>query len=264
MIFAIIGSRVKIRQCDWKGRKLKVKTRMRFFPLLAGLTVLCTAPSSGEDQAWFRFIGFSNDGLCVAWEMGGIQDGSGFQWIEMEITDTQSSARLDGFSRVWDQYVDEFPKAEETASAEKAILELCGSYGIHDGSCEVPLVFHPLTDLTAEQNHVVFCMESYSPRANSGEIQLTLETESAETDEYYPDWFPDPVNPLLTVDRDEQSRVFFNGGDHRQSGPMYFDYGIAAVYRNPVVENSLLVVLHAVSPGFEGPDGRFRVVSGSI
>ncbi len=243
-----------------RRRELQVRSDMRYFLVIVGLLALST-PSSAEDQAWFRLIGFSEDGSCAAWEMGGIQDGSGFQWVEMEIIDTETSLRLDGLEKVWNQYVDELPGEEEIASAENNILELCREYGIRQGNFEAPLVYHPVTDLSADGDSVAFCMEVYSPRGNSGEILLVLETEPAEIGENYPDWFPDPVMPLLMVVRDEHSSLFFMD---RESHSLFYNFSIAAVYRNPVVENSLLMVLHAVSPGFEGPDGRFRVVSSSF
>lgn len=230
------------------------------FSLLVMLMLLSSV-SSAEDQAWFRLIGFSEDGSCAAWEMGGVQDGSGFQWVEMEIIDTETSLRLDGLNKVWDQYVDEFPGEKEIASAEKDIQIMCGEWGIRGDSNQPPLVYHPPTDLGVNADSVVFCLEVYSPRGNSGEIGLLLSTTSAEPVKGYPDWFPSPVEPLLTVVRDGHSSLFFQS---EEPGSMFFDYGITAVYRNPQVQNSLLVVLKAVSPGFEGPDGRFRVVSSSI
>jgi len=225
------------------------------------MLMLLSSVSSAEDQAWFRLIGFSEDGSCAAWEMGGVQDGSGFQWVEMEIIDSGTSLRLDGLNKVWDQFADELPGKEETASAEKDIQTMCREWGIRDGSFQPPLVYHPPTDLGVIEDSVVFCMEAYSPRGNSGKIVLVLGTVPAEPVEGYPDWFPDPVTPLLTVVIKEHSSLFFQS---EEPGSMFFDYGIAAVYRNPQLQNSLLVVLKAVSPGFEGPDGRFRVVSGSI
>jgi hypothetical protein len=236
-----------------------VKKDMRIIPVAA--LILLSSASSAEDQAWFRLIGFSEDGSCAAWEMGGVQDGSGFQWVEMEVIDTGTSLCLDGLERVWDQYVDELPGEAEVASAEKDILRMCRDYGIRAGSNLPPLVYHPPTDLSADADSVVFCLQAYSPRGNTGEILLILETQSAEPVEDYPDWFPDPMLPVLSVVRDEQSSLFFAD---EESSSMFFDYSISAVYRNPELENSLLVVLQTVSPGFEGPDGRFRVVSGSI
>jgi hypothetical protein len=236
-----------------------VKRDLRIIPVFA--LMLLSSASSAEDQAWFRLIGFSEDGSYAAWEMGGVQDGSGFQWVEMEVIDTETSIRLDGLEKVWNQYVDELPGEAEVASAEKDIQRICSEWGIRRDTCQPPLVYHPVTDLSADGDSVAFCMEVYSPRGNSGEILLVLDTQPAEPVEDYPDWFPDPMLPLLTVVRDERSSLFFMD---REFHSMFYNFSIAAVYRNPGVENSLLVVLHAVSPGFEGPDGRFRVVSGSI
>ncbi|MCD6589299.1 MAG: hypothetical protein J7K88_12195, partial [Candidatus Fermentibacteraceae bacterium] len=155
-----------------------MKRDLRIIPVFA--LMLLSSASSAEDQAWFRLIGFSEDGSYAAWEMGGIQDGSGFQWVEMEVIDTETSIRLDGLEKVWNQYVDELPGEAEIASAEKDILKLCREWGIRSDTCQPPLVYHPVTDLSADGDSVAFCMEVYSPRGNSGEILLVLETEPAE------------------------------------------------------------------------------------
>lgn len=221
-------------------------------------------PGFSEDQAWFRMVGFSPDGEYAAWKMGGVQDGSGFQWVELEILSTESSLQVDRYRNVWDEYVDEFPGEADLASSEEDILELCSKYGIEPGICDSPLVYHPLTDLGANGDSVAFCLEIYSPRYNSGEILLTLTTLPADIEQDYPDWFPSPVTPILHVSQDGTSNVFFSEEAFKQQYTMDFDYNIAAIYRNPVIDNSLLVVLHTTRPGFEGPDGRFRVVCGNL
>lgn len=221
-------------------------------------------PALSEDQASFRLLGFSGDGDYAAWEMGGVQDGSGFRWIELEVFDTESSLRVDGFTRVWDEYVDELPDSADIASADEEIREMCRKYGIQSDGFESPLVYHPLTDLSVCSDSVVFCLESYSPNYNSGEITLTLSTLPADMDQDYPDWFPPPATPVLHIRESGEKHLFFNEDVLPEQHSMNFAYSIAAVYHNPRVNNTLLVVLHSRKPGFEGPDGRFRVVSGSI
>ncbi len=226
--------------------------------------VFISLPGFSEDQAWFRMIGYSEDGTFAAWQMGGIQDGSGFQWIDLEILSTESSQQVDRYYHVWDDYVDELPGEADLASSEAEILELCRKYDIEPGTYDPPLVYHPLTDLGADGDSVSFCLESYSPRYCSDEILLTISLLPAEMEEGYPDWFPNPVTPVLHVLQDSTSSLFFSEEASSQRYTMDFDYNIAAVYRNPAMDNSLLVVLHSIRPGFEGPDGRFRVVGGSI
>lgn len=221
-------------------------------------------PALSEDQASFRLLGFSEDGAYVAWEMGGVQDGSGFQWTELEILDTESSLHADGFRHMWDECVDELPGEADVASIEYCILDLCREYGIQSGNYDAPLLYHPLTDLGVKGDTVVFCLESYSPRYNSGEIVLTLTALSADMDQGYPDWFPPPATPVLHITEAGEEHLFFSEDVLPERHSMNFAYSFAAVYSNPQVNNSLLVVLHSTRPGFEGPDGRFRVVSGSI
>ena len=217
-----------------------------------------------EDQAWFRLVGFSADGVYAAWEMGGIQDGSGFQWIELEILDTGSSLQVERYRYVWDECVDELPGEADIASIQKTIESLCEDYGIQSDSYDSPLIYHPLTDLSVRGDSVVFCLECYSPRYKSSDILLTLTSVHADIEQNYPDWFPDPVRPVLHVVQEEASHLFFSEELIPEQHRMNFEYSIAAIYKNPALHRSLLVVLHCTRPGFEGPDGRFRVVSGSI
>jgi len=226
--------------------------------------LVISSQAVSEDLAWFRMIGFSGDGAYVAWEMGGIQDGSGFQWVEVEVLDTETSLQTARYRHDWDECVDELPSAEDVASIEQNILDLCEKYEISSGNYEFPLVYHPLTDLGVNGDTVVFCLESYSPRYNSSEIILTLALMPADVEQSYPDWFDSPATPVLHTVSDGERKLFFSEDTVQGQHVLSFDYSIAAVYRNPVIENLLLVALHSARPGFEGPDGRFRVVSGSI
>lgn len=226
--------------------------------------LVISSQAVSEDLAWFRIIGFSEDGAYVAWEMGGIQDGSGFQWVEVEVLDTETSRETARYGHVWDEGVDELPSAEDVAAVEQDILDLCGKYEIASSIYESPLVYHPLTDLGVKRDTVVFCLESYSPRYNSSEIILTLALMPADVEQIYPDWFASPVTPVLHTVSDGERKLFFREDTVQGQHVLSFDYSIAAVYKNPAIENSILVVLHSERPGFEGPDGRFRVVSGSI
>lgn len=234
--------------------------------LFLGCLVFISLPGLSEDQAWFQMVGFSEDGNYAAWQMGGVQDGSGFQWIDFGILSTESSEQMDRYYHVWDDYVDELPGETDLSSSEEDILELCRKYDIKPGTYDSPLVYHPLTDLSANGDSVFFCLETYSPMYCSDEILITVSLLPAEMEEGYPDWFPSPVTPILHVfqDSDSTSCLFFREEASLQRSTMEYDYNIAAVYRNPVIDNSLLVVLHSTRPGFEGPDGRFRVVCGSI
>ncbi|MCK5842323.1 MAG: hypothetical protein KAH31_09160, partial [Candidatus Sabulitectum sp.] len=174
------------------------------------------------------------------------------------------SLETDRYRYVWDESVDELPSAEDVAAVDQDILDLCEKYGINSGNYESALVYHPLTDLGVNGDTVAFCLESYSPRYNSSEIHLILALMPADVKQSYPDWFDSPVTPVLHTVTDGERKLFFSEDTVQGQHALSFDYSIAAVYKNPIIENSLLVVLHSERPGFEGPDGRFRVVSGSI
>ncbi|NOQ21711.1 MAG: DUF2259 domain-containing protein [Candidatus Aegiribacteria sp.] len=241
---------------------------MNLKEMMAGLPVCCllliSAPVLSEDQAWFRLHGFSEDGAYAAWEMGGIQDGSGFQWIQFEILKTNSSLPEDGFCHVWDEYVDELPERADMDSINVRIDDLCREFRIIPGNTGDPLIYHPVTDLGVRGDTVTFCLEYFTPNYNSGELILVLTTLPVNCEQDYPDWFPSPVTPVLGIIEKGEKHLLFTEDTLPELHRMNFGYGIAAVYSNPTEHNSLLVVLHSVRPGFEGSDGRFRVVSGSF
>lgn len=211
------------------------------------------------DQAWFRIIGFSPDGGYLAWETGGIQDGSGFPWIRMVVLDSRTSIEADSRYRVWE---------DETAAPDVDYLrreraDLMMEFGIEEGNTGEPLVYYPVTDLSAPGDSVLFCLDYYCPGYNAGEYLLRLKGRAVSAEEGYPDWFPDPVLLSMTAEGDS-AQIFFSEDEAPEDYAYVFGYSIAAVYRNPALSRSVAVVLHAVVPGFEGADGRFRVVSGEL
>jgi len=231
-----------------------------FFVLLL---LLSTLAYSG-DQAYFELTGFSASGQYLSWETGGIQDGSGFQWASLEILNTQTSMQEENFEYVWDEYIDEFPSETDMLNFEKEKENICNAWGIDLNEVYEPLVFYPLTDLGVNRDTVTFCLEKYVPDYHSGEITLTLLNKPADIEQSYPEWFPPPVTPVLQIKVNEEESVFFQENTVPEECSFSMSYGIYAIYRNPILPENLIVVLGTTEPGFEGPNGRFRVVSGSI
>jgi len=223
--------------------------------------LVISEPILASAQADFELIGFSPDGTFAAWEMTGVQDGSGFHWVEFEVIDTGTSLRVDGFSHVW-THIDGLPEEEKVSAVRDSINRICTEFEIQQDAAIDLLVYHPLTDISVSPDTVHFCTDVYSPDYRSSRMTLVLEYSPADIDQYYPDWFPPPVTPDLSLICGEEAVSFFSETIIPEACRVNYDYGIAAVYRNPIVENSLLVVLHTRQPGFEGSDGKFRVVSG--
>lgn len=226
--------------------------------LLAFSAVLFKA-CYGSDQAWLRLVGFSQDGVYAAWETGGVQDGSGFPWLRVEVINTETSLPEKALYKVWE---------EECINPDPALTggmtaDLCAEFEIEEGSIGDPLIFHPVTDLGVSPDTVSFCLEHYFPGYNSGRLTMVLENLPAALSQGYPDWFPSPVSLRITLAGD-LGMIFFSEETVPEDYRYVFCYSFAGVYRNPVNNRSLLVVLHTQEPGFEGSDGRFRVVSGAV
>ncbi len=224
---------------------------------LASVMLMACLSAYGADQAWFRLLGFSEDGKYLAWEEGGVQDGSGFPWQRVIILDTETSTEVESSYKVWEDELREPEEGFFNTDRNGLVME----YGI-DTPPEDPLVYRPLTDLAAQGDSLRFCLEYYCPGYYTGEYVLRLERSPAAPGnvEGYPDWFPEPVVLSLTVaDTD-----FFHEEEPPEEYGYVFGYGFAGIYRNPIARERLVVVLHSVMPGFEGADGRFRVVSGEL
>ena len=236
-----------------------------FFPLAVCLcfSIFSHRAYSG-DLAWFKLVGFSPNGESVAWETGGIQDGSGFQWISAEILNSQTSLQEQQFSHVWDECIDESPTLIEQRHIQEKIEGMWSDWEIESDAFHEPLLFYPLTDLGVRRDSVVFCLQFYVPEYHSGEITLTLADKPAGVQQDYPEWFPPPVSPVLKVSMNEEDYIFFEEDIHSESCRLAMGYGIYAVYANPVLPENLVVVLTTAQPGFEGSNGRFRVITGTL
>ncbi len=231
--------------------------------LFASLSLLPSLAFSG-DQASFHLIGFSPDGEYIGWKTGGIQDGSGFQWVTVEVLETQTSLQMEKFRYVWDDCTDELPDLADLSTIEEKIGGICSVWGVETELLSEPLVYHALTDLGVRRDTVLFCLESYVPDYHSGEITLTLANKPAGIPQNYPDWFPPPVTPVLQVSVNGEEHTFFEEDVIPESWRLSMGYGIYAVYSNPFFPENLVVVLASTEPGFEGPNGRFRVVTGTL
>lgn len=217
---------------------------------------LLALPLQAADQAGFELIGFSSDGGSAAWRTGGIHDGSGFPWCRVEVIDCMTGLPAAEEYRVIDYETD----ITEEEMLEETGKDLLDRYSIEARQFCNPLVYHPVTDLGASPDTVRFCLEQFFPGYTSGELVMTLSLKEVEGSVGYPDWFPPPVTPRLLLN----GEAFFSEQKPPEGYASMFEYRIAAIYRNPVREDLLLVVLHAEQPGFEGADGRYRVVSGYL
>ena len=221
---------------------------------LAVVLLVCLS-AYGADQAWFRLLGFSADGRFLAWEEGGVQDGSGFSWLRVVVLATETSTEVESSYQVWEDELNEPEEGFFQSEKNRLLMK----FGIDTPPGE-PLIYRPLTDLNPQGDSLRFCLEYFCPGCWADEYVLLLEQTPVGYEEGYPDWFPEPVILSLTVD----DKCFFNEEEPPEEYGYVFGYGIAGIYRNPFAGNELVVTLHSVVPGFEGADGRFRVVSGVL
>jgi hypothetical protein len=101
-----------------------------------------------------------------------------------------------------------------------------------------------------------------TPDYHGPEFRLELEELEAGVQQE-PDWFPQPVLLRLTLDRIAEDALVLASDTtlvHRYRD--VFGYRIRDVYFYG--DRFVAVVLNTMIPGFEGADGRFRVVAGAL
>ncbi|MBD3369044.1 DUF2259 domain-containing protein [Candidatus Fermentibacteria bacterium] len=250
-------------------------------------TALCMAAASvalSSDLAVFNLIGFSENGRYLAWEQYGVQDGSGFPYCTVHLVDLEESSTVGKFNVLHDEPIDYDPEDfrpqieefdrylnpreneyrfwEEYArdDTRRKASPLMDSLGIIPGNEGRLCVHHPLTDLS-DFDRIEFVTGMLSPAFEAGpRFRLVLEELKADTvEDLY--WISPPKMLRLSLIWGQDTLTLADDvrGEERE---LAYGYGVRDVvtYRDRYV----VVVLFRWVPGFEGPDVRYRVVTGRL
>ncbi|MCD4701021.1 MAG: DUF2259 domain-containing protein [Candidatus Aegiribacteria sp.] len=247
---------------------------MKHFVLSVLFLFLFTGASSAASLASVEFLGFSDDGRYAALEQYWIEDGSGFPGAEIVILAVPDNIIIRRFEVPWTErlmYVDGVEMCYENSMnpARKTVLEDAESFldslGISQWNKGVHCICHPLTDTGSEPESVSFVTWMGSLMYRGPEYSLsTLNHE--EMPDSTPDWlsmFDAPVLLEVLITDANGNTVMHLRDNSPQPGYDYVsDYRIRDVY---VYNDSLIaIVLNTTEPGFEGTDGKFRMVTGII
>lgn len=246
-------------------------------------------PCLSYELAQFNLIGFSADGRYLAWEEYGIQDGSGFPYCRVRIVNVVSNTVIEEESAVFelgdpdiepgqnirtffDEYLDdrenEYRYWEERARGLvlPLIAERIGSFGILEGNQGSLVVHHPLTDRTNFSSSIQFVSGWLGPWYKaSPQFELVIDQQEIPLDSGVTSDFPflDVLLSVRIVDLDGgQSHVLLDEIGSGQRKESAFTYGILSIY--VYQDDYIAVVLYKYQNGFEGPDVRFRVITGEM
>jgi predicted secreted protein len=261
----------KLRLCDSKSlqnfgessslSQNEVK-KMRF--LLSCVVVILMSLSFASvslagDYAALNFIGFSKDARYLAFEEYGTQDGSGFPYSNIYFVNVEKNSFVGTPFKV----VIESETATEATARNKAKLaasKKMTELKIVRGKTGTRVISRLITDLTTADT-LNFAREIGS-MYRRGDYNLTLKTAEIKTKECEVYELPtykmelilkdNEINKTLTLQKDNTLPT---------SRGCALDYRVQDVY---LYEGHIAVFLNVNTPGFEGPDMRFMVVTRKI
>ena len=262
-----------------------------FLLALTFLAPLFAGVAGCSDIAVFELIGFSQSGEYLAWEQYGIQDGSGFPYSLIEIVHVPSGSTVvvehelyvfdeaeffdtaipDDWRPLLDEQEREFRFWEEYARpiARSRIREEMSSLGVIEGNVGTLCVHHPLTDRSLANENVRFVTGMLAPSFDASpefEILLELPIVASMEETAWECGFVTDARALrleLICEQLSYRRVLVDDTqDAVDRSAWVYGYQVrdVVVYRDTFVA----VVLRKSVPGFEGPDVRFRVVTGRL
>ncbi len=244
----------------------------------SGLTILflfhAISTSMAASLASVEFLGFSADGRYAAMEQYWIEDGSGFPGAEITVMSVAENSVIRNFEVQWTEdlmygsgvemcYENSMNPARETVrgNAESYLDSLDIAPENEGAHC----VCHPLTDTGVEPESVLFVTWIGSPMYRGPEYSLSLQNHE-EIPESSPEWlsmFDAPVLlEVLITDANGNAAMHLRDNSPQPGHRYVSNYRIRDVY---VYDDSLTaIILNTTEPGFEGPDGMFRMVTGVI
>ncbi len=212
------------------------------------------------DASKLKVIGFSQDGKYLAFEVYGVQDGSGMPYCEVYLVDVEKNdfvgrpVKLSGHEGDGDDLALNTVREQVRGQVESRIAELEIS-----GEFQGELVVHnPIADLSDDGCHVRFSSHPVTynePEAHVYEVFLEQEA-TGDTCYYFP-------AQIFTLNLKHQGRIKTLQKDARlpKSRGCVYKYRIERVI---CFQNKIVVFLNSYRPGFEGPEVRHLVVTGTL
>jgi hypothetical protein len=252
--------------------------RIRVF--LFAMVLLAASSATASLSAEVEFMGFSRDGACAAMLERWYNDGSGAPSARLTVLSTVTGDPVRMEELVWPEsllveiehsFMDinssENPASDSLLTLARGFLD---SLGIGYGEPLVRCLSHPMTDRGVDPDRAIFVHRVMSPTYMTPKMTLELIEDPYEIEDP-PVWlsmFDSPVLLTISVTGEDGEVLFRQSDQERQpeadlyAGQRFVsDYRIRDVY---LLDRSIAVILDALEPGFEGPDGMHRLVTGTL
>lgn len=235
---------------------------MRKILLLSAILLLTNTLLFG-DAATLEFLGFSRDGKYLAFEQYGNQDGSGFPYSEVFFFNVVNNSFVG--KPIKHIEMDEGVSLKQT---RKKVFNLARSkiqsFGITKDKKVTHVISHPPTDLGADPKNVRFTI--WNPLTIPGgwtgagyEISLKEMETSQDCSGYRKGKM---LELSLTNHSTNQTKVLQKDTKPPENSDCAYAYRIQDIF---IYDSKYIAVfLNVLTTGFEGPNVRFRVVTGIL
>lgn len=244
---------------------------MKIYTILFALLLLVTIPSAifAGDYAELNFIGVSENGKYMAFEEYGVQDGSGFSYSNVFFVkvETNEYAAKPVRMSIEDENISlEKIRAKATKSAAGSLKKL----GIVKGNRGKMVVSRLMTDSAFAINPYTDSGKVQTIKFRShvgslygiGDYELILNPLKVEGKEDYVE------NPVYKLDLSFKDLSKDREVTLQKDKSLPKTRGLPIAYRTEKIylydNNKIIVFLNVFTSGFEGPDMRYMVVTGSI
>lgn len=231
--------------------------------LLGLLTAFALSSARAGDLADLEFWGFSSDARFVAFEQHGSQDGSGFPFSRLTVVDVKRNA----FAGYAEKIVKDGSAEDERASTAQTLALLLKRVGIKRGLTGTN-VFQKGDIIATKANFTQPLTSADLPKVAKITLDgkaYTLELIERPAPPMTGDcraYSPFPAALLeLKLSQGATSRALQKDILLPNSRKCVYSYGIARVYR---YRSSVAVFLRTLSPGFEGPNLGWMVVTAKL
>ncbi len=229
---------------------------------------LLSLPSSAfaADAALMRIIGFSPDGKYFAFEQYGIQDGSGFPYVDIFFINSHANSWVKNAPPIRLIIKDDATslskaRARAIAKATPKIKQL-GTM-LHGFT----LVSKPITQLDGDKYSSQFGIHPSAPRLNQYELKLTTQTTNAPTCQQYIDQPIKIFSLSLTAlkshppSKDKLIKTYTDTNLPKSRG-CALDYTIDQVhyFEADNGDKIFMTFINIMKLGFEGQDRRYMVI----
>ena len=220
--------------------------------------LVCAQVAFAGDASELKIIGFSKEGKHLAFEVSGVQDGSGIPYREVYFVDVEQNDYLTSPMRFRGREGDGQSLGALRKQSEVEIAELLQLYRIDRDVQGQTLVYHPLSDLTGDGCHVRFSVfPGVFPPPSRYKYELFLEQKPTGDTCYE----LEAKIFTLKLRQGEMTKILQKDTRLPASRGCVYRYRIERVV---MFERRIAVFLNIFQPGFEGPAIRHMVVTGSL